>query len=114
MSKKFHIQERVFLNQKMDMRAYIIGIVEDTRKIPNENQDDWKWGQIQLSMADCYNHISFDFDLSSEEERENSLSKIRKIAEVVNAVRDAMEVEAKSITERQSFVPRAKAADTIH
>jgi hypothetical protein len=114
MSKKFHVQERVFLNQKVDMRAYIIGIVEDTREIPNENDDDWKWAQIHLSMADCYRQISFDFDLSSEEERENSLFKIRKIAEIVNAVRDAIEIEARSIAERQAFVPLAKAADTIH
>ena len=114
MSKKFHVQERGFLNQKMDMRAHIIGIVEDTREIPNENENEWKWGLIRLMMSDCFDNISFEFDLSSHEERENSLYKIRKIAEVVIAVRDAIEIEAESIAERQSFVPLAKAASTVH
>lgn len=114
MSKKYHVQERTFLNLSVEMRAYIIGVIEDTREIPNNNEDDWKWGQIELKLADCHREVSFDFDLSSAEERENSLFKIRKIAEVINAVHQAIEVEAESIAERQSFVPLAKAAGTVH
>ena len=110
MSKKYHVQERAFLNLEINMRAHIIGIVEDTREIPNEDQDAWKWGMIRLMMSDCYDNISFEFDLSSDEERENSLYKIRKIAEVVIAVRDAIEIEAASIAERQAYLPLAHAA----
>ena len=112
MSKKFHIRERLFLNLKTEMRAYVIGVVEDTREITNQNEDDWKWGQIELKLADCHREVSFEFDLSSAEDRENSLHKIRKITEVVNAVHHAIEVEAESIETRQSFVPKAMAAGT--
>lgn len=114
MSKKYHVQERTFLNLKTEMRAYIIGVIEDTREIPNVDEDDWKWGQIELKLADCNREVSFDFDLSTSEDRENSLYKIRKIAEVINAVHQAIEIEAESINERQSFIPLAKAAGTVH
>jgi hypothetical protein len=108
MSKKYHVQERTFLNLKTEMRAYIIGVIEDTREIPNINEDGWKWGKIELKLADCRREVSFDFDLSTSEDRENSLFKIRKIAEVVIAVRDAIEIEATSIETRQSFKPVEK------
>jgi len=109
MNKKYHVQERTFLNLKTEMRAYIIGVIEDTRDISNVNEDDWKWGQIELKMADCSREVSFDFDLSTREDRENSLFKIRKIAEVINAVQNAIELEAESIEARQSFKPAAQA-----
>jgi hypothetical protein len=105
MSEKYHVRERVFLNLKTDMRAYVIGVVEDTRDIPNANESDWKWGTIELKMADCHDDISLEFNLSTADERENSLFKIRKLADVINAVRDAIEIEAASIETRQSFKP---------
>ena len=114
MSKKYHVQERTFLNLQTEMRAYIIGVIEDTREIPNMDEDDWKWGKIELKLADCSREVSFDFDLSSKEDRENSLYKIRKIAEVVNAVHQAIETEAESIEERQSFTPKMKAMAAVH
>lgn len=105
MSKKYHVRERSFLNLKTNMRAYVIAAVEDTRNIPNANENEWKWGTIQLELADCTDEVSYEFDLSNGEERENSLFKIRKIAEVVNAVKEAIETEAASIEARQSFKP---------
>jgi hypothetical protein len=63
---------------------------------------------IELTLSDCYRHISFDFNLISKENRANSLYKIKRIAEVVNAVRDALEIEAKSIEEREFIKPKAK------
>src|SRR5438034_2640502 len=110
MSKKYHVQERTFLNLKTELRAYIIGVIEDTREIPNVNEDDWKWGQIELKLADCNREVSFDFDLSTKGDRENSLFKIRKIAEVINAFHRAIEIEAESLDARQSFTPLAKTA----
>ena len=35
---KFHVRKRIFLNRDTDMRALAIGIVEDTRDIPTENE----------------------------------------------------------------------------
>ncbi len=109
MSKKYHVQERTFLNLKTELRAYIIAVIEDTHDIPNQNEDDWKWGQIELKLADCNREVSFDFDLSTSENRENSLFKIRKIAEVINAFHRAIETEAESIAQRESFKPSVKA-----
>ena len=105
---KYHVRKRMFLNRDLDMRAFAIGIVRDTRDIPVENEDDWKDGWIELVLADCYRHVSFDFDLTTKENRSNSLYKIRRIAAIVNAVRDAIEAEAKSIDERRIVKPKAK------
>ena len=114
MSKKYHIRERSFLNLRTSMRAYIIASVEDTRDIPNENEKEWKWGSVHLELADCTDEVSFEFDLSTTDERENSLYKIRKIAEVIDAFLQALEIEAESIETRQAFTPLAKAAGTVH
>ncbi len=106
---KYHVRRRMFLNRDLDMRAFAIGIVEDTREIPNENEDDWNSAWIELVLADCYRHVSFDFNLNTKEGRANSLYKIRRIAAIVNAVREAIEAEAKSIDERKIVKPKAKA-----
>jgi CRISPR/Cas system-associated endonuclease/helicase Cas3 len=106
---KFHVRKRIFLNRDLDMRAFAIGIVEDTREIPTENENGWNSAWIELVLADCYRHVSFDFNLNTKESRANSLYKIRRIAVIVNAVRDAIEVEAKSIDERKIVKPKAKA-----
>lgn len=105
---KYHVRKRIFLNRDLDMRAFAIAIVEDTRSIPNENENDWKWGTIELTLSDCNRQISYDFNLSSKENRANSLYKIRRIAAIVNAVRDAIEIEAKSIDERKTIKPKTK------
>lgn len=115
MSKKFHVQERTFLNKITGMRAYVIGVVEDTRDIPDCYEDGWKWGQIELKVADCYEEISLEFNMSTKEERENSLYKIRNLAEVINSVRDAIEIEAESIEAREAIMPLLRAlTTTVH
>ena len=109
---KYHVRKRIFLNRDLDMRAFAIGIVEDTRGIPNENE--WKWGEIQLNLGDCYRHVSFNFNIETKQARRNSLYKIRRIAAIVNAVHQAIEAEAKSMNERepikQNEKPKAKSA----
>jgi hypothetical protein len=102
----------MFLNRDLDMRAFAIGIVEDTSDIPNENEDGWKSGWIELVLADCYRHVSFDFNLRTAEDRADSLYKIRRIAQIVNAVHDAIEAECKSIGGRKitKTKPKAKGA----
>ena len=108
---KFHVRKRMFLNRDLYMRAFAVGIVEDTREIPTDN-DNWKNGWIELVLADCNRHVSFDFNMRTAEERADSLYKIRRIAGVVNAVRDAIEAEAESINKRKIIKqkPKAKAA----
>ena len=114
MSKKYHVQRREFLNQFTDMRGHVIALVEDTSDIPQEDAEAWRWGEIKLKLGDCHRNIEFEFCLCSADERENSLHKIRLIAEIVNAVRDAIEIEAVAIAERQSIVPLTKSASIVH
>ena len=114
MSKKYHVRERAFLNKKTDMRAYVMAIVEDTRDIADCFEDGWRWGEIELKLADCFDEVSFEFNLSTKEERENSLFKIRKIAETINAVLDAMELEANDIESREAIKPLLKALSAVH
>jgi hypothetical protein len=113
MSKKqrtrYHVRRRIFLNRELEMRAFAIGIVEDTRQFADENEDDWKWGKIELGFGDCYRVVTFDFNMDTKKDRANSLYKIRRIAEIVNAVRDALEIEAASIDRRRAPKPKAKA-----
>ena len=98
--RKYHVRKRLFLNRDEDLPALIIGIVEDTSEIPNENEDDWKWGTIELKIGDCYRRVSFHFNMDTRENRANSLYKINRLAEVVNAVRDAVQAEVDSINKR--------------
>jgi hypothetical protein len=103
---KYHVKKRIFLNQHLDMKAFAIGIVEDTREIPTDDEEKWKWGEIQLTLGDCMRHVTFDFNLNSKSERKNSLYKIRRIAEIVNRVHQALEREAASIEARKVVKPK--------
>ena len=106
---KYHVRKRIFLNRDLDMRAFAIGIVEDTRGAPTDESKAWENGWIELVLSDCYRHVSFDFNLNTKENRANSLYKIRRIAAIVNAVREAIEAEAESIDARKIVKPKAKA-----
>ncbi len=93
---RYHVRRREFLNDDPEMPAFIIAVVEDTRDLPDDPEDHWKWGTVVLDLADCSRRVSFDFDLNDSSARANSLRKIKLIAEVVNAVRDAIAVEVES------------------
>lgn len=94
---KYHVRVRRFLNRNPELPAFIIGVVEDTSDIPDDDANQsWNWGDIQLDLGDCYRRVSFDFAMSTAEERANSLRKINRIARVVNAMRDAIEKEVNS------------------
>ena len=94
---KYHVRMRKFLNRDPAYPAFIIGIVEDTSGIPDDDKEQsWNWGDIQLDLGDCFRRVSFDFQMGTPEDRANSLYKINSIAKVVDAVRDAIEKEASS------------------
>jgi len=89
-SDLYYVRRREFLNEDPDLPAFIIGIVEDTRQIPDDDpKQRWNHGTISLDLADCYRRVSFCFEMYDAAERANSLRKITLIAEVVNAVREA-------------------------
>jgi hypothetical protein len=104
---KYHVRKRLFLNRDAELPAYIIGIVEDTSEIPNDDSD-CKCGTIELKLSDCYRRVSFDFYMETREERTNSLYKINRIAEVVNAVRDAIETEVRSLNKHPEIKEKQK------
>jgi hypothetical protein len=93
---RYHVRRREFLNEDPELPAFIIAVVEDTRDLPDDPEDHWKWGTVVLDPADCSRRVSFDFDLNDSSARANSLRKINLIAEVVNEVRDAIAVEVES------------------
>jgi len=114
MAKKYHARERAFLNLKTDMRAYVIGVVEDTRDKLACCKEHNSGGEIQLEMADCYDDIALHFEMNTYEERENSLYKIRKLAEIIIAVKNAIEIEVESLNERQAVTPHDRASAAVH
>jgi hypothetical protein len=64
---KYHVRKRLFLNRDEDYPAFIIGIVENTSEMPNEDEN-WRWGTIELKMGDCYRRVSFDFTMETRAE----------------------------------------------
>ena len=112
MSKKYHVERREFLNKFSNLRAYVIAIVEDAREKHVCCRDGDHWQEISLKIADCNEEIELYFDLESVEERENSLHKIRTLAEVINEFRQAIEREVEVINARESVprLPRVSAA----
>jgi hypothetical protein len=94
---KYRVRIRKFLNRDPQYPAFIIGIVEDTSSIPDDDvNQSWNWGGIQLDLGDCFRRVCFDFSMSTPDERANSLYKINQIAETINAVRSAIEKEVHS------------------
>lgn len=105
----YHVRRREFLNEDPELPAFIIAVVEDTRNIPDDDpEQSWNHGYIVLDLADCKRRIGFYFDMRNREERANSLRKITLIAEVVNAVRDAIALEVTSRNARPAKVAPAK------
>ena len=100
---RYHVKRREFLNDDEAMPGFVIGIVQDTSGFPDENLS-WRHGTVILDFGDCYHRVSFSFDMSEEVTRGESLKKIDLLAEVVNAVRDAIEKEVKSCNARPGEV----------
>ncbi|MBX3294708.1 MAG: hypothetical protein KF762_03210 [Acidobacteria bacterium] len=114
MAKKYHVERREFLNKFSNMRAYVIAVVEDARekRVCCKDSDDWH--EITLKIADCSEEIELYFDLRSVEERENSLYKIRTLAEVVNEFKRAIELEIEVINAREAIPRHERALAAVH
>ena len=95
-TESYYVRRREFLNEYEEWPGFIIGIVEDTRAIPDDQPRRWQNGQIMLDLADCQRRISFCFQMFDADARANSLRKINLIAEVVNAVREGIALEVES------------------
>lgn len=106
---KYHVRARKFLNRDPEYPAFVIGVVADTTDIPDtdENQS-WSDGDVELELGDCYRRVSFDFQMYDRRARANSLHKINRLAEVINRVRDAIEIEVASRDKRPRQKPKKK------
>jgi hypothetical protein len=69
---------------------------------------------VFFEIASCHDEIELHFSLATAEDRENSLYKANKLAEVVSAFRDAIEQEIGIIKERKSVQQHARAAAAVH
>ena len=63
-----------------------------------------------VQKRDALEWLRNDFDLNDADSRSNSLRKINLIAEVVNAVRDAIEFEVESLNTRPHVQDQTQAA----
>ena len=109
-TERYYVRRREFLNEDPEWHAFIIGIVQDTRQIPDDDPEHaWTNGTIVLDLADCDDRVSFYFDMRNRCARANSLQKINLLAEVVNAVREAIELEVES---RNARPVKPKPAET--
>jgi hypothetical protein len=93
---RYHLRRREFLNENPELPAFIIAIVEDTREIPDENEDGWKYGSIYLDLGDCNRRVSFNFNLNDVWGRCDALRKINLMADIINQMREAIELECES------------------
>ena len=110
---RYHVRRREFLNDDPELPTFVIGVVEDTCDLPDNPEEDWKYGTVVLDLADCFRRVSFDFNLYDASSRANSLRKINLIAEVVNEVRDAIAVEAESRNARPAKEAGPKAPGVV-
>ena len=110
MSKKYHVQRREFLNIFTTWRAYIIATVEDTSEMTTCCDEHRKGSDVNFEIASCHDEIELHFSLATAEDRENSLHKASKLAEVVVEFRDAIEKEIRIIEARQTTNPHTRAA----
>lgn len=114
MSKKYHLQKREFLNIYPTWRAYVIASVEDTSDVVSCCEEHRDGSEVYFEVASCHNDLELHFSLATAQDRENSLYKANKLAEVVNAFRDAIEKEIGVINERQSTQQHERAAAAVH
>ena len=114
MSKKYHVQRREFLNIFTRWRAYVIATVEDSSDSTSCCEEHREGSEVFFEIASCHDEIELHFSLATAKDRENSMYKANKLAEVVNAFRDAIEKEVGIINDRQSIQQHARAAAAVH
>lgn len=102
-NKKYRLRKRAFLSRAVDSADFVIGVVEDTKFIPDDEENDsWKWAEINLTVGTDYDRISLNFSMETHEDRADSLYKIRQLVKAVCQFRDALEAEVKSMNARKS------------
>ena len=114
MNKKYHLREKVFLGADKDEREYVVAVVEDARERNVSRYDPNECGEISLHIGDWRHEVEIVFYIETVEERENSLHKIRELAEVISSFRHAVESEIEVINARQSITRHTRVSSAIH
>ena len=70
--------------------------------------------EVHFEIASCHDEIELHFSITTKEDRENSLYKANKLAEVVNAFRDAIEKEISIINERENTQLNSRTSAAVH
>lgn len=93
----YHVRRREFLSEDPVESEFIIGIVQDTTEyLDDDPEEPWHQGIIRLEFGNGFDSLTFYFDMRSPAERVESLRKIGLMAEVVNAVKAGIALEAES------------------
>ena len=114
MSKKYHVREKTFLSLDKDERDYVVAVVEDAREKHLSRTDCDECSEISLRIADWRHEIELYFDICTVEERENSLHKIRTLAEVVNVFKRALESEIEVINAGRPASRHPRVSSAVH
>lgn len=96
-----HIHIRRFLNRRgFHAGAYIHAVVPDSTTC-RDPECEHRWCvDPTLRISDCDRITSFDFDLDSAGDRQNSLYKIDVLIDTLTAFRAALALEAARAAER--------------
>ena len=114
MSKKYHVREKRFLNMEKDELDNIVAIVEAAREKHISDSTPDEIIEISLRIADWRHEIELFFDLETVEERENSLHKIRTLAEVIDSFKRAIENEVEVMNAGESVQRHQRVSSSIH
>ena len=114
MSKKYHVREKRFLNLDKDELDYVVAVVEDAREKHISRSNSEECSEISLRIADWRYEIELFFDLETAEQRENSLHKIRTLAEVIGSFKRAIENEIEVINARAAIPRIARVSSAVH
>lgn len=106
MGVSYRMSKREFLNlPNFYSGANVIARVEDTSGYPNDSENrEWTYGDYKLEIYDCYKRIHVYVNLSSPEERENSVHKLDLLLGTIQEFRDAIAAEVESIESRPEEV----------
>jgi hypothetical protein len=114
MSKKYHVREKRFLNLDKEELDYIVAVVEDAREKHIDHSGSAECSEISLRIADWRYEIELFFDLETAEQRENSLHKIKTLAEVIDSFKRAIENEIEVMNAGESFQRHVRVSSAVH
>jgi hypothetical protein len=107
------LDQRAFLNYPgFYGRAFVLAYVEDT----SERDFEKPWGgrrvppapRTILEIADCENRISLEFDVTSADQRQNSLHKVDTLVATLQQFREALEAECLLFEQREHDLAERK------